>query len=245
MQQIEFRTGVIRPLECFREGFDIIKPDFWLFFAITLVGMLIAGAVPFAILLGAMNCGIYFCILKQMRGEPVQFGDLFKGFQFFVPALVATLVLIVPMIIFMVINWISIFGFLMVLGPDLDQGSGTALFGLYAVIFGEAFIFALVSACIHTFLIFAYPLIVEYSLSGLDAFKLSARAAWANLSGVVGIILWEFILGFAGFLVCGIGFYFVLPVMFAAVAVAYRRVFPEMQNTDFGPPPPESYNFNG
>lgn len=244
MHRIEFRNGVIRPLECFQEGFALIKPNYWLIFAITLVGMLIAGAVPFAILLGPMNCGIYYCILRQMRAEKVEFADLFKGFQYFIPSLVATLILIVPVVLFTVINWISVFGYLALLGDGLDGGSPNAVIGLYAIMFGEGLIFAVVAGCIHTFLMFAYPLIVEFNLSGIEAFKLSARAAWANLSGVVGIIFWEFVLGFAGFLACGIGLYLTLPVMFAAVAVAYRRAFPSPPSAgNFGPPPPSSYNW--
>lgn len=244
MPDLKFQTGVIRPLECFKEGWNAIKPNYWLFFAITLVGLLIASVVPFAILLGPMNCGIYYCILRQIRGERVEFGDLFKGFNFFGPAVVATLVLIIPIVVFSVINWITMFGYILVASESINRGSMEALVGLYAIVFIEAFVFAIVIGCLHALLIFAYPLIVDYRLSGLDAFKTSARAVWANLSGVVGLILWQFLFALAGMLVCGIGMYFVIPVMYAGVAIAYSRVFPFQASQDFGPPPPESYNWN-
>jgi uncharacterized membrane protein len=87
---------------------------------------------------------------------------------------------------------------------------------------------------------FSYPLIAERNLGGVEAFKLSARAVWANLSGVIGLILVEFVMGIIGYLFFVIGVYFVVPVMFAGVAVAYRRVFPTQYRFD-QPPPPNYY----
>jgi len=226
MDNIQFRTGVIRPLECFKEGWELIKPHYWLIFAITLVGMLIAGFIPFAIGLGAMYCGIYYCIFQLMQGRKPEFGDLFKGFNYFLPALVATLILIVPVVIFTVVAWVSMAGIMFGMTDSRGNLDASAIFALYGVIIVEGLIFAIVISCIHAFIMFTYPLIIEHNLSGTDAFKLSARAAWANLGGVVGLIVWEFIIGFISYLACGIGLYFTLPIMFAGVLVAYRRVFP-------------------
>ncbi len=36
----EFNTGVIRPVECMKEGWELIKDEYWLFLGITFVGML-------------------------------------------------------------------------------------------------------------------------------------------------------------------------------------------------------------
>ncbi len=44
MTNTQFRTGVISPIECVKEGFELIKKDYWLLFAIGLVGGLIGGA---------------------------------------------------------------------------------------------------------------------------------------------------------------------------------------------------------
>src|SRR5215204_2442694 len=40
MTNTEFKTGVIYPVECVKEGFELIKKDYWLLFAILLVGAL-------------------------------------------------------------------------------------------------------------------------------------------------------------------------------------------------------------
>ena len=76
----EFRSGVIAPVECVKEAWQLIKDRYWLFFGISLVGMLIGGAFAI-VLLGPMMCGIYLCLLQQHRGENVEFGTLFKGFD--------------------------------------------------------------------------------------------------------------------------------------------------------------------
>src|SRR5438876_108987 len=107
MQNTDFTIGRIRPVECFKEGWELIKPHYWIFFAITLVGMLIASFIPFGLCIGAMYCGIYYVLFRLVEGKQPDFGDLFKGFNYFVQALIATLILVVPIIIFTVIMWIS------------------------------------------------------------------------------------------------------------------------------------------
>ncbi|MGI8789120.1 MAG: hypothetical protein ACR2HG_15370 [Pyrinomonadaceae bacterium] len=244
MSEIEFKTGVIRPVECMREGWELIKEQYWLFFGITLVGMLIAGVVPFGILLGAMFCGIYFCLFQKMDGKPVSFEGLFKGFNFFLPGLIATLVLIIPAVILGFISYIPIImmQISMMKSKNPNPDAMLAYFGFFTV---EMLVLWLVLASIHAFLFFAYPLIVERGLSGMEAFKLSAKAVWRNLGGVVGFIALEFVLGFVGYLVCFVGVYFTLPVMFAGALVAYRKVFPAASAPNYNPPPPNAFQGAG
>jgi uncharacterized membrane protein len=46
-------------------------------------------------------------------------------------------------------------------------------------------------------------------------------------AGVIGLLLLCVAFGFAGVLACYVGMFLVLPIQFAAVAVAYRQVFPD------------------
>src|SRR6267142_2182657 len=100
-ENTDFRTGVIKPVECLKEGWALIKDQYWLFFGISLVGILIGGAVPI-VLLGPMMIGIFLCLLQKQRGEPVEFGTLFKGFEQFVPGLVVAALKMIPVIIVLV-----------------------------------------------------------------------------------------------------------------------------------------------
>ena len=94
-----------------------------------------------------------------------------------------------------------------------------------------------VSLVLETFFMFAFPLIADSKMSGLDAVKLSIKADRANFGGVLGLVLLNGLFSIVGVLCCIVGVYFYLPVAFAAQAVAYRRVFPEIV-TGFPAPPP-------
>jgi len=240
----EFNTGVIRPVECMKEGWELIKDEYWLFLGITFVGMLVGGIIPLGLGIGAMFCGIYYVLLQKMNGRRVEFGDLFKGFNYFVPGLVTSLIVIVPSIIAVFVLYGSMVA--LFLAVAASNGDGAVVIGAFAGLFIEGIIIALLLSCLHALVMFAYPLIVERNLNGVDAFKLSARAVWANLSGVVGIILLEFVMGIVGYMVLAIGVYFVLPIMFAGVLVAYRKVFPPLNNNQtYNPPQPNMYQGAG
>ena len=93
------------------------------------------------------------------------------------------------------------------------------------------------SLLLEIFFMFAFPLVADRKMSGLDAVKLSFRAAKANFGGVLGLVLLNGLFSIVGLLCCIVGLYFYLPVSLAAQAVAYRRVFPEIA-ADFTSPPP-------
>ena len=94
----EFRAGAVSPVECLKAGWATIKDRYWLFLGMTLLAMLIGGAIPI-VLIGPMMCGLYMCLLGKMRGEPVPFDRLFKGFDYFVPGLVAAAIQTVPVLL--------------------------------------------------------------------------------------------------------------------------------------------------
>ena len=126
MQQLEFRTGVISPVECMKEGFELIKSDYWLMLAISLVGALIGG-ISMMVLTGAMICGTFYCYLRKIDGEPVKFDDLWKGMQWLVPGLVVMAMIIIPILFVYAAFYIS-FIVAAVMGSKLDEGELLGLF---------------------------------------------------------------------------------------------------------------------
>jgi hypothetical protein len=229
----EFRSRVIRPVECLKEGYALIKDQYWLFLGISVVGLLIGGAVP-VVLIGPMMCGIHLCLLQHMRGGKVEFGDLFKGFDYFMPSLIASLIQLVPLLIVMVPAYIVFIVMFMTLGATQQRSGGdpAAALGIMVVTFFIILVAMLVAVLIQAFFMFMYPLIVDKKLSGVDAVKTSLNAAKANLGGVIGLTLLNFVLTFVGLLCCYVGAFAVVPVCMASYAVAYRKVFPE----DFAAP---------
>ncbi len=241
MSNIEFKTGVIKPIECYKEGWELIKDQYWLLFAIGLVGVLI-GAFSMYILLGAMMCGIYYCYLRKIDGKTVSLDGLWIGFEKFLPGFVLVLLIMVPLIAVYAIIYVPILMAAM-MGSKLSQSELTQLFiGAFAV---DA-ILILVMTCFHTLLIFSFPLMIDRNLGAWQSITTSAKAVWSNLGGIAGM-LGVAIIGsiLVSVLTCGIGAYFVMPIMFAGYTVAYRKIFPAPGNQTFNPPPPDAFHGAG
>src|SRR5499426_828252 len=105
---MEFNRGAVSPMECIKEGWALIKDDYWLFFGITLVGFLIGGLVP-VVLLGPMMVGVFLCLQQRQRNQPVEFGLLFKGFDQFVPGLIVAVLKMIPIFIILIPYYIFVF----------------------------------------------------------------------------------------------------------------------------------------
>ncbi len=242
---IQFRTGVIKPVECVKEAWALIKDQYWLFLGIIFVGGLIGGVVPI-VLLGPMMVGIYICLFRRMRGEPVEFGTLFKGFDHFAQSLIAALLQMIPMVVVMVPAYIIMFVLMITSMPHggrMDPDQSTRFVFTFL---GFELVFVLVvmtvAIIVTIFFLFAFPLIADRNLSGVDAVKLSFKAAKANFGGILGLILVNVGLGILGVLCCYVGAFLVAPISLTSYAVAYRRVFPEVsQNFASPPPPPASW----
>jgi hypothetical protein len=221
MTPTEFRTGVIHPIEIYKESWELIKDEYWLVFGVTIVGMLIGGVVPI-VLIGPMICGIYLCLFQRIEGRPFKFELLFKGFDYFVPGLVVAIVVTVPIFILIFAFYIPVIG-MAIGGQRMNETE------LMSFLFGTAvfeFILVFLMVCFHTLLTFAFPLIVDRKLSGIKAMRTSASAVWHNLGGLAGLFGLGFIVALAGYVAFCVGFYFVLPLILMSNAVAFRKIFP-------------------
>jgi hypothetical protein len=231
--QTSFQSGAVRPVECIREGWELVKGNYWLVFLITLVGSLLAGAAPFGILAGPMMCGIYYCLFRKARGESIKFEMLFKGFDHFVQSLIATLIMMIPVLAVSIPGSIVL---MLIVLPNLMRTptGGPPPTGWLAnfLIAYSVFLLALllVSIVVTVLFFFVYPLILDRKLSWSQAIKTSIQATRANLGGVIGLVLLNYLLTAAGGLACYVGAFFVMPIHFAAIAVAYRKVFPDHFN---------------
>ena len=236
MNTPEFRVGVIRAVVVYKEAWAIMKDQFWLIFAITMVGLLIGSIVPL-IIVGPMLCGIYMCLLDKIDGRPVVFDRLFKGFNYFLPGFIVALVFMAPVIVFVVVIYIPMIG-MAIAGPKMTEDA------LWPFIIGTLaleLIFAVLMTLVHSLIIFAFPLIVDRGLNGWEAVKLSARAVWANRGGVAGLFGVGILVAIVGYAALCVGIYLALPVLMMAMAVAYRKVFPSSEQVRFEPPPPSAY----
>lgn len=244
---IQYQSGAIDPTGCISNGWELVKRNYWMYFGITILAMIIVGCIPVVnwFLFGPIMAGVYTCFLKEMRGEPVDFGMMFKGFEKFVPTMIVGLLQLLPTIIYQIVSWTMDIGRFIAMsqgrtGQDVATGISIAsgIFGL---------IFLVVSIVWAITFAFAVPLVAEHNLKPMEAIRLSASAAWSNIGGLILLWILAGLLGLAGMIALCIGILFVMPIVYAAMAFSYRQVFPDMgpQNYHNAPPSPDMYGGSG
>ena len=221
-------------MECLKEGFGLLKGQYWLFLGICALGMIIGGAVPI-VLLGPMMCGIFLCFLRRIRGEEVGLDRLFKGFDFFGQSVIAALLQMIPALVIIVPFYLVMFIWIVAAGASGKHG-GQAAGGVIVVMVLMYLVIILASMLLGILFAFTFPLVVDRRLSGFDAVMTSVKAAFGNLGGLLGLMLLSGLMSIAGMCCCYVGVFLVLPITMAAMAVAYRRVFPEIPQTPASPP---------
>ena len=243
--QIPFQRNAVEPVNCIKAGWALVKDQYWLFVGMCLVGVLIGSAVPMGILMGPMMCGIYLAFFKKRRGEPIEFGTLFKGFDYFGPSVIATLLHMVPIIAIAIPAYFLFYvGLILSMAAQTatDEPNPAAMLGVF-VMFGIFWVvFLVIVIIISVGFTFSYPLIVDRKMQGFDAVKLSFKAAMANFWRLLGMMMLSGLLSIAGILLCYVGIFLVFPISYAAIAVAYEQVFglhnPNEVVSNLPPPPP-------
>jgi hypothetical protein len=245
--EIPFRRNVVEPVACIKGGWELIKNQYWLFVGMTLVGLIIGGAVPI-VLMGPMMCGLNLAFLKTRRGEPIEFGTLFKGFDYFGQSVIAAVLHTIPVIVIVIPAYILFYVFMFVSIAASSQGGGepnpAALFGVMAMFGLFWLVVVAILIIISIGFIFVYPLIVDRKLSAIDAIKLSFRAALSNFWRLLGMVLLTSLMSVVGVLACYVGAFLVMPIGYAAIAKAYEQVFGLDEGVGFSnmPPPPPVFN---
>jgi uncharacterized membrane protein len=241
----EFKRNAVQPVECLKQGWDLIKDDYWVFFGISALALIIGSMGPLGILMGAMMCGLNLAFLRKTAGERVEFGTLFKGFDYFADGFIAALLHYLPMMViiapFYIIMMVAQFG--MMASSRHGEPNPAAALGFLSV-FAICFpIMMILMILLQVGFAFAYPLIVAQGLSGADAVKVSFKAAFANFWRLFGLLLLNGLLGFLGVICCYVGVLFILPITFAAMFIAYSQVFGTVpqHRSPYPPPPPSSF----
>jgi hypothetical protein len=73
-------------------GWEMVTSDFWLFILMALVFFILNTAVPL-ILQGPLMVGFHFACMRKIVSGRLDVADIFKGFNFFVPAFLAMVVI--------------------------------------------------------------------------------------------------------------------------------------------------------
>jgi uncharacterized membrane protein len=157
------------------EGWDVVKNDLGTFVLMTIVMMLVNGAVPF-LLQGATTAGFQAACRKCLRGQKPTVADLFEGFQFFASTLGAHIVISILAFIgalFFIIPGLVVaamynFTFLFIVDKRMDMGA--AMRASHAVVKQDyvgytLFLIALILLNIAGFLCLLVGLLVTIPIS--------------------------------------------------------------------------------
>jgi len=255
MNNIQFMSGVIDAGGCISNAWNLVKQNYGLYLGITLLAMILAGCIPCIslFLVGPIMGGVYYVVLREMRGEPVDFGMMFRGFDNFVPLMVVGIIQSVPEIIAQILRVSANIGQIGLDGAtrrgDISFYSSASDDFPIAIASGVLVVIVIIAVALILFgvvwrvlLFFAIPLVMEHKMGAVDAIKLSLKAATSNIGGLILLFILEALVGLLGFLMLCFGIFFVLPIIYAANAFAYRQVFPMLDQTFRNvPPPPDAY----
>jgi len=241
---IPYKRKAVDPIECIKAGWEMLKPHYWLFVGMAFIAYVIGQAVPI-ILMGPMLCGFYLSLFSSRRREPLEFGTLFKGFDFFGPSIVATLLHAIPIVVIIIPTYILFYASMFLAMSQAQNDGGGAMLAVlstFTIVIVVIFVAIMIISVGFTF---AYPLIVDRRLNGLDAVKLSFKAGLANFWRLLAMMLLTGIMTTVGIGFCIVGMYLVLPISYAAIAAAYEQVFGLKDPREFAPdlpPPPPVFN---
>lgn len=249
MTNLEFQRGAIDASTCVDDAWELFKRRPWLYIGAGLIILLLLSCIPFInfFLIGPLMGGFAYLVLRDMRNEPVDFGMTFKGFEKFVPLMVVGLIGAIPGIIFQVLRFTvdisTIFG-----GGDGNGAyGGPSLGGTFQTGFAVGMViffigYWLFSMIWNMALIFAIPLIVERDVSIGEAIRLSFSAVFANIGGLIVLLLYGALLSLLGVLALCVGIFVAVPVVYAANVIAYTQVFPIRDRfMNMSPPHPSEY----
>lgn len=227
-QPLHFGSGPqrvpIHVTEIISRAWNLVRAQYWMLLLIVLIGFFLGSLVPMNVLLGAMIVGIYLCFLQVERGEQAEVATLFKSFDQFLDSLIV--IIGVTLLNFIMIIPLALVAIGLVVAsiptePGQEPGIGfvMAVFGIIPFAAAAGFI---------TYLpfLFSFQLIADRKLGALDAIKLSTKAVWMNLGGIILLMI---VIGFLSFVLsamCFVPGVLFMPISVACFWVLYRDVFP-------------------
>lgn len=220
--------------------------------ALSIVALLVAAVVS-VLCSGALLGGLWFLFLRVAQGRSGGLGDLFAGFRrkplhlgfgVFISNVALMIVAALPWIIFA-----EVAALLLGASALSALASGqvgeimmffTGLFRVVAVILVLPVSLVLWSHFFVTRVMYVPALIVDKELSFFQASRVSARYASKQIWTVFGLVCLSALIASLGFLICGVGAVFTIPLALMSLAVAYTEIFDpavieqEVENTEGG-----------
>ena len=163
-----------------------------------------------------LNAGFYVVALKLTKHRPTIFSDFFRGFNYFLPLFLASLV----------IGIFTVVGILLCISPGITYlvTTGVSAIGIILLILGIllALVFAIVLAVTY---LFTFPLIIERKMAFWEAMETSRKVVGKRWFSFLGLWILLALINFAGMLLCFLGLIITVPLWYCSVVAAYEDVF--------------------
>ena len=193
--------GTVKIGDAISEGWNIYKGNFGLVFLGCLITWLVS-AVSCNICIGPLLCGMFMMlarIVKKSEPKP-SVGDVFKGFDKFLPAFLLVLVCgICYFVLQCILLMIPVVGWILLL--------------IVAFAYGPILTWALM-------------LVANRDMKWTEAVGFVLKSTFnGNFTMPIVLGILAGIIGGVGIIACGIGILFTMPLVFCIYAVAYEQVF--------------------
>ena len=239
---MEPKSVAVGPIDCFSQGKVMLGDQYMTFVLICLLNMLVAGAVPI-VLVGPMFCGMMLCYLLCAQRKKVDINTLFKGFDYFMPGLIVTLIVVGIAIVASMPGLFMIIVGMVILPFAGDSPIG--LIGIPIIMMGYLYMI-LLNLMFLPLQQFAFTLVVERNMQPMDAIKLSLVGIKKNFFGILGLGFIGGLIMMVGAMLCFIGMFFAAPILYGGIFVAYQKIYgtkPVMSSTStagFQAPPSQN-----
>jgi hypothetical protein len=182
----------------------------------------VIGSIGVAIISGPLLGGFYIVAFKLMKGQPVEFGDFFKGFQndYFLPIFLTSLVSSLLMLVCYLPGFLLVYGSI-IAAATTGSDPNAALLGIGGIIF---FIGLIGVVYLSVSYVFAIPLVVGKRMQFWPAMEASRKLIGKKWFSFFGFTFVLFIIYLLGAFCCGIGIIFTIPVCLCAIAAAYEGI---------------------
>jgi len=221
---------------CVGEGWNLLRNNFGLVFggvAIFLLiqfGLAALGQIPLAglvfslasvILAGPLTGGLYYFLLKGVRRQPLDIGDIFAGFRISFGQLLLGYIVVALLTCLSALPGLGIMAI-----PIFTMVRHEAVETLPFLVALLGFVIAIIPAVyLNVSWIFSLPLIIDKRMSFWPAMGASWRMVGKHWWLVFGLLVVCGLIYMAGFLACCVGIFIALPIVLGALMYAYESIF--------------------
>ncbi len=223
-------------LGCVSRAWTVLSANFWLMVGGCAVYLLIVGGIsgfaqiPFIgilfsllslVVTGPLVGGVYLFLLRVLRGQPAEVGDVFNGFRDNFGQLI--LAYLIPALI---TGAAAIPGTVMAAAPIVIMANNKAASaGLVALAAIGFFVLLIPVLYLSLCWMFSLPLVADRRLDFWAAMKISRRQVGRHWWTLLGFTIVIGLVNLAGVLACCIGLFVTMPLVFAAMLIAYETLF--------------------